>query len=304
MVREKTLDLLVKLKAMADESQSGSPEEAAIAAARMQELMFKHKISMAELSAAEDEEPIGVVDVLEQEGGHDVVSWKLDLLDGISRSNFCRVIYRTATRKRTEWVWKDAGIACELSPKAPGKMEVFGRKSDVDTVVYLYLYLCKEIARLAREGVEGWNDLAVQNYRQQVSEIGIRIGRGEVSARRAFVLIGQLDKPSKRRWLNAFRSGAVHTICERLRQQRKAQEEALMGTAAGEQCAALVRRQDAAVQAHIERLFPRLSKGSRTAAFSDGDGYTAGCEAGRDVSLGSDNSGKALRAKAPQLKSS
>ena len=180
-------------------------------------------------------------------------------------------------------------------------MEVFGHKSDVDTVVYMYRYLCKEIARLAREGVDKWHDLAVQDYKEQVSEIGIRIGRGEASERRASVLVGQLDKPLKRRWLNAFRNGAVHTICQRLREQRKAQEEALKDTAAGEQCAVLVKRQDAAVQAHIERLFPKLGKGSRTAPFSDGDGYTAGCEAGRDVSLGS---GKALRAKAPQLKSS
>lgn len=305
MVREKTLDLLVKLKAMADESLSCSPEEAAIAAARMQELMFKHKISMAELSAAESggegEEPIHAVDVLERDGGHDVVSWKLDLLNGISRSNFCRVVYRTATRKRTRLVWNDGDIACEDVPGAAGKMEVFGRTSDVETVVYLYRYLCREIGRLARQGVDSWHALALQGHAEQVEAIRIQGARGELSPGMVSALIEQLDKPSRRRWLNAFRNGAVRTICQRLRQQRREQEEALKSTAAGERCAALVNTQDAAVQAHIERLFPGLNEGRRTAPFSDGHGYTAGCEAGRAVSLGS---GKALSTGARQLKRS
>ena len=66
--REKVLHLLVKLQAMADETQSRSPEEAAIAAAHMQKLMFEHKIGMAEIAGALEEDPLTDVDVLQKEG--------------------------------------------------------------------------------------------------------------------------------------------------------------------------------------------------------------------------------------------
>jgi len=143
--REKVLDLLSKLQTMADTSRSNSPEESAVAAAQMQKIMFQHKISMAEISnfSDEEEDPVSKFDVMENEANTQVVTWKRNLLGGIARSNFCRVVCQSATRERK--------TLYRVYPAQKGAMFLYGRQGDMDTVLYLYAYLKNEVERLAKQ---------------------------------------------------------------------------------------------------------------------------------------------------------
>jgi hypothetical protein len=132
MTGEKTLSLLTKLKAMAQ--QTASPAEAAVAAAQLQRLMLQHKISEAEIADPDDGDEIVVVDAMDQ-GQRQPTSWRLLLLAAIARGCFCRVTRLASTTYGQR-----------------GAMNVWGRQGDVEAVLYQYRYLCREVDRLADEG--------------------------------------------------------------------------------------------------------------------------------------------------------
>ena len=295
--REKVIDLLVKLKAMADESRSGSPEEAAIAAAQMQKLMFEHKIGTAEIEAEEGEEdaPILQTDMIGSD--KQVVSWKLDLAGAVARSNFCRIIYSTARRARKVRRHVGGGRWEYLNiPAKRGSIELFGRQSDIDTTMYLHQYLCLEVDRMAKELVDEGIASALAHVAMQQAEIEEMYEYNDISEREYDRRMRAVATPTKRKWMNAFRCGCVSTIGSRLREQRAASEVTLQEEKP--QCTALVVKADAAVDAHVEKKYPKLGKG-RTTSISDIAGFLAGKEAGRSIPL---SGGKGLKAPAPQLK--
>lgn len=189
--REKVLALLVKLQAMADATHSNSPEEAAIAAAQMQKLMFEHKISMAEVQMVEDEDPITKTDIMSQEGGTDVVSWRRDLLGSIAGTNFCRVVYQSARRERRGvGIYRGNFVDIHIAAQR-GELWLYGRKGDTEKVRYLYQYLCREIDRLTKDASS------------------------------------RAPAAHKKRWSNSFRLGCVATIGRRLFEARRASEQGL-----------------------------------------------------------------------------
>lgn len=292
--REKVIDLLVKLKAMADESKSRSPEEAAIAATQMQKLMFEHKIGMAELDIDGVDDSICMVDMIEDST---VVIWKLDLAGAIARSNFCQIVYGPARRARKVWMRDASGhVGRVLVPACKGTIELFGKQSDIDAVLYLYQYLCAEINRLAKSGVEHGMEAEEATYRNEASMISELFECGDISTREHERRLVLLRCPStKRKWLSSFRTGCALVIANRLYDQRKRNEAALRMNRP--QCTALVRKADAAVDAFVTGKYPRL--GNRAAQRIDtSGGYAAGKQAGEGIALGG---GKGLHAAAPQL---
>lgn len=292
--REKVLDLLVKLKAMADEAASNSPEEAAIAAARMQELMFKHKISAAEIGDVEEDEPVRMVDMIGQD--KNVVSWKVDLLGSIARANFCRIVYTRASRERVYKRLVYGRLHTRRLPAKPGRIDLFGKQSDIDTVSYMYEYLCKEVQRLTKACVE--DGIAAELYAvdREREDIEQMFEWSDISEREYERRIASLPTPTRRKWMHAFRQGCVTTIGARLRAQRKASEEALRRRAP--QSTALVLASDQAVDNFVEKTYPRTSSGSPR-YISDQSAFAAGRDAGSQISLG--GGGKGLQAPAPKL---
>lgn len=291
--REKVLDLLVKLKAMADEAASNSPEEAAIAAARMQELMFKHRISAAEIEGVADDEPVRMVDMIGTD--KNVVSWKVDLLNCIARANFCRIVYTRASRER---VYKRMvnGLQHTLrKPAKPGRIDLFGKQSDIDTVTYMYEYLCREVVRLAKACVEDGIAAELYAVEREQEDIDQMLEWGDISEREYERRCAALPTPTRRKWMHAFRQGCVSTIGTRLRAQRKASEEAFRRRAP--KSTALVLASDQAVDNFVEKTYPRLGSGA-TRYISDASAYAAGRDAGSQISLGG---GHGLRAPAPKL---
>lgn len=269
MERDALLDKLSKLLRLAGHRNT-NPHEAANAAAAAQRIMLEHKISRAEVNL-DDDAPMVVSDVKATSGGQRVVTWKLRLLNYVASNSFCRLTY-------------NGGI-----------MNVYGRRGDVDAVIYLYKYLEREIDRLAAgEGKQAQQKRAIRDYFGGA----LALADEEIAALDSddlAELAREAGGQASRRWTNSFRLGAVHTIGLRLAQQRREQEASLLGRG---KCTALIRRADAEVDAFLKRLCPHLRTVQRRVSVDD-RAYASGMVAGRTVAL---NAGARLEAPAKQLR--
>lgn len=125
----KILDTIRKLFAKAESARElGSIEEAALFAAKAQELLLKHKLDAADvLEVTVEDDPMGRddLDAPEWLGAR---RWISDLLFGIAGAHFVQAIWTNQRRRRVSLV---------------------GRQSDREVVVYLTETLVREGKRLA-----------------------------------------------------------------------------------------------------------------------------------------------------------
>ena len=159
------LDKILALKKLS-ENKSATPAEAASAAARMQELMTKHQIEEASLGVAEegvewDRNPIY--------SSKQASKWRVGLASGLSNINGCRVLRGKAL---------DGTV----------RMSLAGRKSDVEVVRHMFLFLEREIESLGKKYVK-----TMPKY-------------GVISAK----VLGQ-----------SYRFGCVNKVVERLTEQKR-----------------------------------------------------------------------------------
>lgn len=125
-VPENILEKIRKLKAMADRP-AGNEEEAAVAAAKMQELLFQYNLSLDQVDAKiKKSEYIRTDSPLRD-------NWKRVLIGYIATNNFCTAV-----------------------KTVKGQMAVIGKPHNVEIVMFLYDYLSKTIDRLAGEG---WDEV-------------------------------------------------------------------------------------------------------------------------------------------------
>lgn len=121
------MTVIDKIKALRrlSENKSATPAEAASAAARVQELMLKHKLTEAEVGPTDEgvewwPEPLWT--------GKRRCAWRSVLAIGVANANSCRILHGAL-------------------PKGPRRMTIVGRKGDAEVVRYLYGYLEREIER-------------------------------------------------------------------------------------------------------------------------------------------------------------
>lgn len=121
------MDVIDKVKALKRlaENKSATPAEAASAAARVQELMLKHKLSDDQICDENEgvewwPEPLWV--------GKNRSPWRSVLAIGIAQANACRVLH---------------GVL----PMGPRRLTIVGKKGDAEVVRHLYAYLEREIER-------------------------------------------------------------------------------------------------------------------------------------------------------------
>lgn len=136
---DRIVDRVKKLLAL---SSSQNPHEAALAAAKAQELLFKHNLSLAMVEA---ELPGGrhsryINDRFDSGGWMD---WRRRLLAAVARNNFCRGVSYEGTR--------DVGIV--------------GEPHNVLVVKHLYAFLVRELMRLADAAAAEQPDLDAENAR-------------------------------------------------------------------------------------------------------------------------------------------
>lgn len=107
--------------------------EAAAATAKAQELLFQHKLSMADIELKTgDAEAVCRLDIDEESGRR--LKWKESLIAGLAHGCYCKAI--------TAMSFNDTG-------KRTSRMIIIGKPSDTQTVAYLYCYATGEIDRLA-----------------------------------------------------------------------------------------------------------------------------------------------------------
>jgi hypothetical protein len=231
----KILDRVAKLMRL---SKSTNEHEAANAASLAAELMIEHQISEAQIASAtgaDAADPLNLVNAFESKSK---VSWRTSILSGLC---YAFGVYLVTDRRERGTV----------------KLMISGKTSAVDTVLYMFPYLCAETDRLA-------DDLYPSR------------GTG-----------------TPRTWKHAFRLGCAATIRDRLVAQKDSQ--VAQARAAGlslmriDQAIALAK--DHCV-ANMLGKGDKLSKSGSKSAYSNRDGFAAGKEAGKRVAIG--RSGQAL----------
>ncbi len=119
---DRVVERIKKLLAL---TTSQNPNEAALAASKAQELLFRHNLSMAMVEAAtEGGNPAYVADRFDSGGW---MHWRRRLLAAVARNNFCRGVSYQGTR--------EVGIV--------------GEPHNVTVVKHLYAFLVRDILRLA-----------------------------------------------------------------------------------------------------------------------------------------------------------
>jgi hypothetical protein len=128
-----TEDVIEKVQKLLRLAESSNPHEAASAAARAQELLFKHKLEMADVMSANPDEPKFVVEDHEIATLGRSATWKEILLGGVAGVNGCRV-YRTRHRRLGET-----------------RLHVIGGTADIQATTYIFNYLCLECEKFLTE---------------------------------------------------------------------------------------------------------------------------------------------------------
>jgi len=125
------IERIKKLHALAE--RNSSTEEAASAAAKIQELCFKHNLELEEIlkTSGQQKSPYVKFDYLMPDTTRADVGWKRTLFGGICKSNFCSTVYFPNSTK----------------------MAVVGQKHNFEAVCYTFEYLTREIQRLGIEHI-------------------------------------------------------------------------------------------------------------------------------------------------------
>jgi hypothetical protein len=223
MTDETILQRVKKLLALAH-GRNATSGEAAAAAAKAQALLLEHNLTLAQVQGMPEPEQYGKANMHLGEASSFTIGWHRDLMFAVARYNFCRAVSYTGTH----WIG------------------LIGRPHDVEVVQWLYQYLSREIARLAK-------DAQAQHG-----------PRGSAGASAAFG--------------RAFCIGAVREIANRMAAARRQAERA------GAATTALVHVSAQALEAAFQRHFPKVQK-TQGARPKDATAYLLGREAGRRIPL-------------------
>lgn len=217
--------------------------EAAMAAAKAAELTLKYNIEQGELAASQQEAYISA----KQTKGEYVANCKMTLdkilMSVVARHAFCRVVFIPMDNNHQY-------------------ADVIGQPQNIEIVRYLYIYLLREIDRLAR----------VEHRKLEQDHL-------------AHTVAGDHGHPKPlglSAYTRSFRQGAIDEITLRLHDQREAAEKA---ADTGASTMALVVRKDQEAEEALARLYPRLRNVKNHAKPLDGAAYHAGAQAGRSIPL-------------------
>lgn len=165
MNRDKIIDRIQKLLALA--ANNNSPEEAASAASKAQELMLRHNLDMATVEVA-DEETIDTTLVVERirTASSKLATWKAMLWYGVC--NGCGVAGYTTNGHRG----MKAGFTA------------VGIRSSVDTATYMFRWLEKEINTMSLNALEYTKEPWWDRGDSRRWTNAYRVGAAETVARR------------------------------------------------------------------------------------------------------------------------
>jgi len=132
------LDKVRKLRAMA--ADNANVNEAALAAAKAQELIERHRLAEADLCAVDDVDIIQ--DVLEEEQGCSFRHWKISLAGALASANNCRLFVTKGKR--------GGGYRATVN----AQLKLVGSPPNIAATRYLFQALSRDIERLCKEAIK------------------------------------------------------------------------------------------------------------------------------------------------------
>lgn len=182
MVEEKLIGKIRKLILLSKHNENEN--EAALAAAKAQELLIMHNLSIAEIELASSE-PEEQVDVKEydtkKEGRKTEDKWKIMLAFSVSKANLCKTVHHSGYRSYLSWI---------------------GKPSNVEVAIYMFETLVNDIEFFADRK---WRHIL--RLRELEQDYGMELFTDH-----------NLRRIHGRAWKNAFYDGAVFAISSRLQQ--------------------------------------------------------------------------------------
>ncbi len=254
-VNQDIIDRIAKLLALAN---SPNENEASQAAAKAQELLMQHNLSLSDIKTGETGEASSDtrIEKTEIDSSGKKVYWKGQIANALARSNFCQM-----------W-WSGNHTV------------IVGKTHNVAIVKSLYDYLVATVERLATEGVKS-EKRNYQNYLKQIQGTGI----------------DAFTEPNWRTWKSSFINGCGGRICDRIFEQKLKMEtegipsnpcaaQGFSNNVTGLACRQAYEREFAAIERWKREhgiAISRRAAGSK--ARITRDGYTAGQRAGDSISL-------------------
>jgi hypothetical protein len=178
--------LVIKIKKLMALSKSSNENEAALAAAKAQELLVKYNIEMSQVENVKlDREETRLVNDFKELFGLNVIEWKRDLAFAVAKGNLCKGVYS-------------------------GKgMYFLGKKANVEVAQFMYEVIMHDLERIAEEK---WQQIqALRKMQEQFPDVDLFSDRS-------------LLHVHGKTWKASFYVGAVRTIRDRLEENLTAME--------------------------------------------------------------------------------
>jgi hypothetical protein len=175
--RTKIVELIAKLKRLSVDNPN--KEEAALAAARMQELATKYKIEQAEiLDAEEDKLEINQHEFYTEKGIR-FSRWKLTIAYRLAKINGCAAI------RSQGYEYKNIKV------KELAKVIIVGTEEAVQIVKYMFAYIVREIERLSQ--------IALKKYNEELGQFG-KGGKSYANAFKVGAADAVVSRLNNQRW--------------------------------------------------------------------------------------------------------
>ena len=236
----KIMDRIKKLLAL---STSSNANEAAVAASKAAQMMAEYELEEADLRIESGEANQDPIDNTLWNGidGKRTSTWRNSILMGLIKAFHCHG-------------WYTYEITGEFPNRVKNnRFRVVGRRANVQTANYMYLYLEKEIKGLSEKA---WVEFAT------FSPLEAKLVHGK-------------------HWKNSFLLGASNEIYRRLVEQVNAEKEELESKAM-----VLVRQDQKEVDLYFNNIKPRLHNMPQASSRINRGAHDQGKEAGSKVNLG------------------
>lgn len=253
---------LQKLMAKADSAKEiGNAAEAAAFSAKVNDLLTKYNLEMADVEFSKEDEVIadnanGLI-LLNKTG-----RWTSRLLSVLCNYNYCKSVYHTFGRSK------------EM------RVTIVGKKENVEVVLFLYNILKSQLEKIAKNE---WR------LYMKDTQLKIKAAYQDVPSGMSKMTDNMIKRPwkyfksvmNRQAFYKSFFLGAVVGVNERLESEMKKAEVTY-----GEKVTALVRVNDAQIERFIAEKFGNLGRFKKAKSISiNGAVYEKGVEAGKNASM-------------------
>jgi hypothetical protein len=145
--KQPTESILQRIRKLAAMTTSSNPNEAAVAAAKMQALLLEYNLTLEQVGGSRS-----AADYVRQDLPVQAAAWRQIIMGALARNNFCKAIILKG-----------------------GKMGVVGQPHNIEVVEWMYGYVAEQIDRLCEVWAEA-EALALGNAVSRADRNAFRVG--------------------------------------------------------------------------------------------------------------------------------